>query len=295
MLYRRKLLLSLLQVFGGKLDTLTLQKYLFLLTQRQEEPAYDFLPYKYGCFSFQSYADKRTLEKYNLLVEINDIWIKSNNYSYLKELKIKDRIELFKIKNEFGNLSKRELIRYIYLKYPYFAKNSEILNDNFSKEEIKFILNNQANNNEYLFMSIGYEGKSIDRFFNLLIRNDIKLLCDVRKNAISMKYGFSKNQLKNIANKLNIKYIHIPELGIVSEKRKNLKTLRDYYQLLEEYNKTIILKNYNYLKKLNSIFEKYKRVSIMCFEKNYKCCHRSKVAEAIININNKWKENYLNA
>lgn len=294
MFYRRKLLLSLLQVFNGKLDILTLQKYLFLFTQTQEKPLYDFLPYKYGCFSFLSYADKRTLEKYNIIIEDNDIWIKHDNYNYLNELKSEDRLALFNVKNEFGNLSKKDLIRYIYLKYPYFAKNSEILNNNFNKNEIKFIKNIQTDVKNNLLMSIGYEGKSIDNFFNLLIKYDIKLLCDVRKNSISMKYGFSKNQLKNIADKLKIKYIHVPELGIVSEKRKNLETIQDYYKLLEEYNRTVIQKSHDYLKKLDNIFESYKRVSIMCFEKNYECCHRSKIANALININSRWEKIYLN-
>ena len=32
--------------------------------------------------------------------------------------------------------------------------------------------------------TIGYEGRSIDEYLNLLIKNNIKLLCDVRKNPI---------------------------------------------------------------------------------------------------------------
>jgi len=51
MLYRRKFLGGLLQIFGGKLANIDLQKYLLLATDMQEKPLYEFTPYKYGCFS----------------------------------------------------------------------------------------------------------------------------------------------------------------------------------------------------------------------------------------------------
>ena len=47
----------------------------------------------------------------------------------------------------------------------------------------------------------------------------IGLLCDVRKNPLSRKFGFSKKKLKHITETVGIKYVHIPELGIESDKR----------------------------------------------------------------------------
>ena len=47
-----------------------------------------------------------------------------------------DRASIKKIKKNFGHLSGKELIRYIYLKYPYYAVNSEILSEVLSKSEI---------------------------------------------------------------------------------------------------------------------------------------------------------------
>lgn len=57
MYYRRKILLSLLEVFGNDLEKIRLQKLLLLFTQKQETAAYDFVPYKFGCFSFHANAD----------------------------------------------------------------------------------------------------------------------------------------------------------------------------------------------------------------------------------------------
>ena len=60
MLYRRKIILSLLQLFEGELEKIRLQKLLFLFTQQQAKAEYDFVPYKYGCFSYSANADLTT-------------------------------------------------------------------------------------------------------------------------------------------------------------------------------------------------------------------------------------------
>ncbi len=294
MYYRRKIFLALLEVFGGKLKSLRFQKLLFLLTKNQEKPVYNFLPYKYGCFSFQSYADKRTMEKYEQIIEKNDYWIKNNNTSYINTLRDKDKFALFKLKNEMDNLSTNDLVRNIYLEFPYFASRSEIIDSVLNTNEINKIKNKFSPLKRSKLFTIGYEGKTVDEYFNILIKNNIKLLCDVRKNPLSMKYGFSKNQLKNIANKLNINYLHIPELGIDSNKRKNLNTKKDYQQLFKEYKKTVISNKKSILKDLIIRFKKYKRVALTCFEQDFNYCHRSIIASKLLQLNSNWVKKYIN-
>ena len=46
MFYRRKILLALMQVFGGELEKISLQKLLFLFMKHKQNPEYDFVPYK---------------------------------------------------------------------------------------------------------------------------------------------------------------------------------------------------------------------------------------------------------
>ena len=65
--YRRKILLALIEAFDGHLTAKQLQKYLFLFTRKQEEKAFDFIPYYYGCFSFQANQDIMTLAKLGYL------------------------------------------------------------------------------------------------------------------------------------------------------------------------------------------------------------------------------------
>lgn len=54
-------------MFGGQLTAKSLQKYLFLFTRNQDIPSFDFIPYKYGCFSYQANQDVLTMQKYGYI------------------------------------------------------------------------------------------------------------------------------------------------------------------------------------------------------------------------------------
>jgi hypothetical protein len=60
---RQKLLLDLVHAAGGEVAAADLQKLLFLYVRQCEaEPSSAFVPYRFGCFSFQSYAERTTLQ-----------------------------------------------------------------------------------------------------------------------------------------------------------------------------------------------------------------------------------------
>jgi hypothetical protein len=74
---RQKYLLLLIKMAGGKLRRTDLQKLLFLVTREQAEPQYDFVPYRFGCFSFQAAEDLEILQKLGwLYVSDNEVGIK---------------------------------------------------------------------------------------------------------------------------------------------------------------------------------------------------------------------------
>ena len=97
-----------------------------------------------------------------------------------------------------------------------------------------------------------------------------------------MKYGFSKSQLKNILENVGIEYIHVPNLGIESDKRKNLKQETDYQNLFVDYERNILPKMTDDLKSVAEICKKNKRVALTCFEKEHTSCHRSRTANALL-------------
>lgn len=280
MYYRRKILLALLQEFGGRLDRTDFQKYLFLLTREQATPSFDFVPYKYGGFSFQSYADKRIMIGYGLLKN-SENWFINDKADYVAQLTSADRQAVLKVKREYGALKGKRLVRHVYRKYPYYAIKSEIAADCLSEDELTEVNRYKPTQTGYTFFTIGYEGKTFDYYLNQLVANNIRVLCDVRKNPFSMKYGFSKSQLMDACNKLGIDYIHFPELGIESEKRKNLEDKTDYEKLFKEYEKKTLPANKASFKKLYQVFLKNKRIAITCFEADYSFCHRHKIVKQI--------------
>lgn len=281
MLYRKKILLAIVEFFGNEISAIDFQKILFLFSEKQLERKYDFVPYKFGCFSFQAMADKNSLIKEGYLTNAKNwnINIKASNfYSSIEET---DRKILTRLKQQIGNLSTDELIRHVYTNYPYFAINSEIANKLLNQKEIEIVNRFKPKTDTEGILTIGYEGRSLENYLNTLIQQNVKVLCDVRKNPLSRKYGFAKKTLQNACESVNIKYIHLPELGIKSEKRKHLNTQDDYDSLFVDYEKEILPNQEKEINFIHSLIKTYGRVALTCYEALPKQCHRTRVANAV--------------
>ena len=279
--YRQKVLLGILQAFGGSLTSLNLQKYLFLFSALcQKEKSYEFVPYKYGCFSFQSYADRKKLVQQGILCSADD-WTITCEYDFLGMLEPGDRQKIELFADKFRNTKGNALVREVYRKYPYFAIKSEIAGKLMTDDEQKEISAHKPSVEGKALYTIGYEGNSFEHYLNRLIKNDIRVLVDVRKNPLSRKYGFSKRTLAETLDKLCIGYLHMPELGIVSEKRRELKTQRDYDALFNEYEDAVLSKNDEAIAALINLVERNQRIAITCFEADVCMCHRGRVARAV--------------
>lgn len=286
MFYRRKLILALLKELGGELTATQLQKYLFLVTRKQESKSFDFVPYYYGCFSFQANQDILTMTKQGMLAERESRVVLGDLKDYMPELTIFDQNIIREVKKDFGGLSANDLIRYIYVHYPFYAINSTIANELLTQEELQKIDKQRRHFDEPKLFSIGYEGKSLERYLDFLIINDVRVLCDVRKNAYSQKYGFSESQLEKACKGVGIKYIHVPELGIESDMRQNLDSQSDYDKLFDYYEKNTLPKNWSHLLKVREIIDTEGRVALTCFEQNPRQCHRTRVAKALMGLDN---------
>jgi hypothetical protein len=281
MFYRRKIMLALLEKTGGTLGRLKFQKLLFLIGQQQEKPAFDFVPYKFGAYSFRATADVGTMVKYSLLsTTAEKSWTKETEELFFPQLKKKDQQILTAIIYQHGNSSGRELIEYTYKKYPYYAINSTVaeryLNDDQLEEIDQF--RPVKTTKEQLF-TIGYEGISAEAYFNKLILNQVHALVDVRKNAASMKYGFHKSQLAHVCKSLGIAYYHIPEVGIENDKRRSLDTQADYDELFSVYRSEMLIKSTDAQEGIVSLFDQHERIALTCFEALPCQCHRSHLAD----------------
>ena len=284
MYYRRKILLGLLQAFGNELEKTRLQKLLFLLSRYQKERSYEFVPYKYGCYSFQSIADIQTLSKYNIIHQQNQQVIKCTDTDFFSELKPVDRKAIRDLKNAYGDKNGKELTKLTYISHPYYAINSLIAEDILSAEQFQRVLNARPVKDKTVLFTIGYEGITLESYLNKLLMNNVRMLCDVRNNPMSMKFGFSKRQLENACESVGIHYLHLPEVGIQSEDRQDLRTQADYDQLFNTYRHTTLLHTTENQKFILSLLKEHKRIALTCFEANICQCHRKPLAEAIVKL-----------
>ncbi len=278
MFYRRKLLLALLEVFGGSLKRIDCQKLLFLFCLHKRKNYYDFFPYKYGGFSFMLYQDKRRLTDLNLLAAQQNFQLCSEQ-SFILELRQEDRLALFALKKEVGDLRGENLVRKAYIEYPYYASRSMIASKVLRATEYENISKLWNTDRAPCLFTIGYEGMSIDAYFNVLLANNVVALVDVRKNPLSMKYGFSKTKFSDYTSSVGIQYFHIPELGIPSTLRQGLTNSTAYGKLFEYYSSEILPMHGEAIQRLKGIIEERSRVAITCFEADHRFCHRHKLAE----------------
>ncbi|WP_211356937.1 DUF488 domain-containing protein [Phaeodactylibacter luteus] len=263
------------------MEKITLQKLLFLFTQRQSKPAFHFVPYKFGCFSFQANADLGTLGKYDLVRERENEWSSIAEESYLSAIRPADQLLLDELKHKYQKKSSQEILLETYREYPYYAINSQIAEKVLEEEELKAVARQKPTPRPPALLTIGYEGKPLEVYINTLILEGVKVLCDVRKNSFSMKYGFSKSQLKAACEGVGIQFLHLPEVGIVSEKRKALKTQADYDRLFAAYREEVLPQTLETQQYILSLIEQHGRVALTCFEADECQCHRTHLANAI--------------
>lgn len=135
-------------------------------------------------------------------------------------------------------------------------------------------------NSNVVIYSIGYEGYTIESFICRLLELGIEQIIDVRKNPLSRKPGFSKNQLRMALEQNQIEYVHIPALGIPSDLRKNLKTAKDYKELFDFYEAEILPYQEDAIQRAIELI-KERRSALMCFEAEPLECHRTRLSIVI--------------
>jgi len=284
MFYRRKIILALIESQNGSIEKIALQKLLFLFSKQQKKPEYDFVPYHFGCFSFSASADLKAMVKHGFLNEDNKRFNKLDKSNYTSKLTPNDKKTLGEIKNLYGKLSGNALMKHTYLNFHYYAINSKAAKGLLNVEQYQKIIDARPFNSSTILFTIGYEGISLEEYLNRLIKNDVRLLIDVRNNPMSMKFGFSKSQIQKYCESIDIDYMHIPEVGIESKQRQELNSQKEYDNLFKIYKATTLTKTEFYQEQILKLLEKKKRVALTCFEANICQCHRKHLAEAITSL-----------
>lgn len=274
--HRQRFILALISMAGGSLSRMDFQKLLFLSQQEADFSYFDFVPYQYGCYSFQAQSDVELLCKMGWLDSTSNRILVKQSPGLSLDLEAQARLDQFI--SCYKSMRGKKLVSHVYSAYPYYATRSRIANEvlddlsKVSKEKSKLKSKTTA------IYTIGYEGITFEAYVNKLIQHDVKLLCDVRRNPLSRKFGFSKGALSQLLPKMGIQYLHIPELGIASELRRDLDTEADYAKLFKDYRKYLPGQQPS-LNLLEKLLTEHKRIALTCFEKEHTSCHRHCVSD----------------
>lgn len=279
---RQKVLLSLVHAVGGHMSNRDFQKVLFLYCNELGPDApYEFVPYKYGAFSFTSYADRRKLVERGLLDEDDGGWRLAPAGQALAAT-----LETTPAAKRFARTESRRgdaLVADTYRRFPYYATRSEIAERVLAgdRDALSAIERARVRAEAPPLATLGYEGRTLEAYLNVLLRAGVDVLCDVRRNPISRKYGFSKKTLANACAGVGIRYEHLPELGIASDKRRTLDTQADYDALFEEYERESLPHETEAVARIAGWVKAGEHVALTCYEAQPHQCHRHCVAEQV--------------
>jgi uncharacterized protein (DUF488 family) len=277
---RQVVLLQLLRALGGSAKRLDFQKILFLYCQEPNTGRpYDFVPFEFGAFSFTSDSDRRKLLAMGLLDADEEEW----KLSALAWEHFDPEPQVTGFVDALAFRSGDPLVAETYRRFPYYAMRSEIA-DIVLKEDkaaLQRIEAERNNTRSQSLQTIGYEGRTLETYLNILLLAGVSILCDVRRNPVSRKYGFAKSTLSQACKGVGIRYEHMPELGIHSDQRRNLDSQEDYDALFEVYEREWLPEKGEALNTVHQWIEAGERVALTCYEKLPEQCHRHCVAEAL--------------
>jgi uncharacterized protein (DUF488 family) len=128
-------------------------------------------------------------------------------------------------------------------------------------------------------MTIGYEGADIHTFTTVLKVNNVTTLIDVRELPLSRKKNFSKSALAAAMEGSRISYLHLRALGCPREIRNDYHADGNWRLYSKRFN-AYLGTQVDALDELQSIC-RLQNCCLVCFEADYRRCHRSLVTAAL--------------
>ena len=130
--------------------------------------------------------------------------------------------------------------------------------------------------------TIGYEKSALADLLRALKEAKVELLIDTRAVAASRRAGFSKKMLAASLEDKGIKYLHLQKLGTPADGREAARS-GNYKKLWQIYGKHIKTKEAReQLDALEYMIREGHRLCLLCYEREPTECHRSKIAEIML-------------
>ncbi len=284
MLIRQRTILGLLARIGRPVMRTTLVKLVFLLRHetalRHARNFYDFVPYRYGPFSFTLFRDLELLTQAGH-ISFGDTVSRTpetadSGHPGVETLSNSITSAVAHIASRYGDMAQSALIETVYHRHAWYALNSEL-----SQRDL--VSPQRPDDAVLAVYTAGYEGRSIEAFIDDLLSRGIGVVIDVRANPVSRKYGFSKSRLARICARLGLTYHHLPALGIPSSERAKARSHVSREHLLRRYARSILPLRSADVKELGTLMT-CKPSVLMCVEARPQDCHRGKLAQAVADV-----------
>ena len=128
--------------------------------------------------------------------------------------------------------------------------------------------------------TIGYENATQPDVLNWLTTSKVELLIDVRAVASSRKAGFSKTLLASGLNAVGVGYLHLRDLGTPTAGRQAARAGRTE-EMREIFGAHMRTDTAVHALEHAIAESRDKRVCLMCYEEDHRCCHRAILADMI--------------
>ena len=131
------------------------------------------------------------------------------------------------------------------------------------------------------FFTLGYSGRKTSEVLEALVSSGVKTLVDIRKNPVSMyRPEVSKKNLQRSLNEVEIRYVHMPELGVPRDVRGLAVESGSRDVIWDWYDENVVpdFAGSNLSMFMNA-FEH--PVALMCTELDPHECHRHRLSLAL--------------
>lgn len=272
---RQNTIIRILDRLNGVTSKLHLVKLAFLLSKESQDPPrsaiYEFVPYKYGPYSFTLYYDLAHLDQAGLIrTTATDVHLVGPRTEQSRDLAFGFSAEIDRLIDQYSALPVSSLVADVYRRYPWYTAKS----DDLSKRAVKLP---QA---PIAIYKVGYEDVMVDGLMSRLLWSGVARLIDVRCNPVARRFGFHKSTLLRVCTALGIEYVHMPDLGVPSKLRQDLGDDDSYAKLFDWYEAELGKSKQSAVAQVIPLI-KSKPSALMCREADPACCHRSRLAKHI--------------
>jgi uncharacterized protein (DUF488 family) len=139
--------------------------------------------------------------------------------------------------------------------------------------------------------TIGYEKRKIEEFIDILLKNRVAVVVDIRAVPHSRNEEYAKANLEKTLRENGIEYLLRKELGSDKEIRDKVKSDGDYDYFFKEYGQSLKYKM-DLIRELAAL-AKDNTICLLCYEADINRCHRRAVAEAMVRLSSEFEPIHL--